>query len=55
MSKTEIIRRICQLEKDARPKTLSNFSYAELYDYLRYLMKSQSKPSQTITAYSVVS
>ena len=46
MNKKELIENICELEKDANPKALANFSVDELQNYLRYLMElySQEKP-----------
>jgi hypothetical protein len=39
MSKREIIDRICEINKSAKPEFLADFSEEELYTYLRNLME----------------
>ncbi|MBN1392402.1 MAG: hypothetical protein JW947_06315 [Sedimentisphaerales bacterium] len=39
MSKREIIDRICEINKSARPEFLADFSEEDLYTYLRNLME----------------
>lgn len=38
MSKSELIRQICTLDKLANPEFLANLSIAELNDYLKHLL-----------------
>ena len=39
MSKRELIDRICEINKSARPEFLADFSEEDLYTYLRNLME----------------
>jgi hypothetical protein len=39
MSKDELIRCICEINKSANPEFLSNFSEEELNEYLEHLME----------------
>ena len=39
MSKRELIDRICEINKSAKPEFLANFSEEELHTYLEHLME----------------
>jgi hypothetical protein len=39
MSKRELIDRICEINKSARPEFLADFSEEDLYTYLKNLME----------------
>ncbi len=39
MNKRELIDRICEINKSARPEFLANFSEEDLYRYLEHLME----------------
>lgn len=44
MSKSELIRQICTLDKLANPAFLANLSTAELNDYLKHLLSRNLEP-----------
>ncbi|MFA5251138.1 MAG: hypothetical protein WC454_00935 [Phycisphaerae bacterium] len=39
MSKRELIDRICEINRSAKPEFLANFSEEDLYTYLEHLME----------------
>lgn len=39
MSKRELIDRICEINKSAKPEFLANFSEEDLHTYLEHLME----------------
>ena len=39
MSKRELINRICEINKSAKPEFLANFSEEDLHTYLEHLME----------------
>jgi hypothetical protein len=43
MNKRELIDRICEINKSARPEFLANFSEEDLHTYLEHLMELNLK------------